>query len=757
MSIVYYATTGATGQNVVALSPQYPANNTGTLLLAWGNVSAIDGATRPIVTPPASWVLVQDNGSFGFNHRRMFCYRFLGDGTSGNAIFQFSTPVTGNVDIIAYSEINTTSPIKDSTFRNNTTTTTPTANAVSTTGTNDCMIVCGWGEGGDNYFFTTADFSDVRVFRLANAVPFTGSVQQAITVADGIQSVAGSSGIKTALSQGINGPKPGAAFAIMVAVAPAPNPSVPVLTFPNGGEQLTAGSVVNITWLPATSPTATQASLKYNLDFSANNGGSWTSIVALTSAGVTSFAWTVPGVTGTGYLARIRSNDPALSLYSLAYDQSDAPFSVVAEVAPGQPVITAPLAGSVQNKANLVTVSWLHQGGVGNPQTQYTFQWSRDNFGTHTVTIGPTTTGTQNTSIDFSGEANGATISVKVKTRGVSLYSAYSNILAFQVASLPATPNITAPINASPPTTPLPTITFTEADFFVSRKMRVVQAGVEVYNSGEVASSALSFPSPYVFNNGITVTLFLSVKNPFGLFSLEDSEVLTPAYAGPTAPTLSVLPVDTDGYILLTVTNSGTATYNELLRFESTALESTAIKIGVNLPLNVSFRDYHPQSGTNYIYKARAYNASGLFTDSSLSSSTSITLQNAFLHSVSRTNTSDNTMNGAINLLNLTGQWIRDETVTTVKLLGRSKPLNILSMPQWQRLSASIAIPNADLAKFTALLAAWRTQETGAMLCYRDERGNKIFGKIGKPDVQDESSFMLVGLEIVESSYVEGL
>ena len=78
-------------------------------------------------------------------------------------------------------------------------------------------------------------------------------------------------------------------------------------------------------------------------------------------------------------------------------------------------------------------------------------------------------------------------------------------------------------------------------------------------------------------------------------------------------------------------------------------------------------------------------------------------------------------------------------------------------MPQWQRLSASIAIPNADLAKFTALLAAWRTQETGAMLCYRDERGNKIFGKIGKPDVQDESSFMLVGLEIVESSYVEGL
>jgi hypothetical protein len=194
--------------------------------------------------------------------------------------------------------------------------------------------------------------------------------------------------------------------------------------------------------------------------------------------------------------------------------------------------------------------------------------------------------------------------------------------------------------------------------------------------------------------------------------------------------------------------------YNELWRYEAENDISTAIKVGVNLPLDVNFADYNVISGVDYRYIARAYvSSTGLYTDAE-SSNVSIILTHPFLHSVARTSTTNNSA-GIASLTATSSEWKREEAATLVKLLGRDKPALVLGQPQWQRLTVSAAF--ASYADVEALLAIWRTQKIGATLCYRDEKGNRIFGKVSNPTADDQLESVVVQFEIVEGFYVEGL
>ena len=88
------------------------------------------------------------------------------------------------------------------------------------------------------------------------------------------------------------------------------------LTSPNGGEQLTGGSVHDVTW---TSSGVTSLRIEY----SGNGGISWRDVVASTSAAPGRYLWTVPNeATTTG---RIRLRDMASS----AADESASSFTIV--------------------------------------------------------------------------------------------------------------------------------------------------------------------------------------------------------------------------------------------------------------------------------------------------------------------------------------------------------------------------------------------------------------------------------------------
>lgn len=734
------ATSGITvGSSVDRINLDYPTNDTTNVIFA---AVVVTYSSPPTINTPSGWTLITTATGDSVN-TIIGLYWKAGDGSTGSQAFTFGTSSSYSEGaMIVFADCNATSPFDGPASSSNTATTTHTVSQITTSVVNELLVGFWLGALSPLAFFpsmTTLLSIDSQSSPAFNLPWWIATEQWAPASATGSRTAT------TIINQ--------SSRALLLGFKPYPGPSIPVLTYPVGGEQLVAGAAVTTTWTASTSPTAAASTLKYNLDYSANNGTSWTSIVALTSTGAVSQAWTVPATVGSGYMIRIRSNDPAAALYSLGY-RTSAAFSVVAETKPGAPVITAPIAGSSNNKAVNVTVSWQHQGGSGNPQTAYTLQWANNAAFTSPTTVGPTSTATQSTTIDFSAQTAGTTIYLKVKTVGVSIYSDYSAIDSFVVASLPATPNITAPTAGSPPTTPLPAITFTESDVFVSRKIRITQGGVEVYNSGDVTSTALSFTSPYSFLNSTAYTLFLSVKNAYGLASAEDSETFTAAYSGPATPTLGVNASNSGGYVQLIIANSDTPSYNELWRYVATAASSTAIKIGALLPKSATFNDFQAASGVGYKYFARAYASTGLFSDSSVSSTTTLTLPNVFLHAVSRTSVTSNT-DGVVSLLNVTTQWIPEEVRAEVNLIGRSAPASLLGQAISHRLS--VTANTTDYTDVTAVLAIWRKQETGSVLCVRDHKGNRVFGKMSQPGTVDQSNYLAITFEVIESAVTEGL
>jgi hypothetical protein len=96
-------------------------------------------------------------------------------------------------------------------------------------------------------------------------------------------------------------------------------PSVAV-TSPNGGEFWVAGSSHNIIW--SASDDAGVSAI--DLDYSTNNGSSWTSIATgLSNSG--SYAWTIPAVISTTALVRATAHD---ANDNTASDASDAVFTI---------------------------------------------------------------------------------------------------------------------------------------------------------------------------------------------------------------------------------------------------------------------------------------------------------------------------------------------------------------------------------------------------------------------------------------------
>ena len=93
-------------------------------------------------------------------------------------------------------------------------------------------------------------------------------------------------------------------------------PSITVAA-PNGGESWAAGESHDITW------TSASAGANVDIDYSTNNGSSWTSIATGTANDGT-YSWAVANSPSTTCLVRVRDTDGSPS------DQSDAVFTITA-------------------------------------------------------------------------------------------------------------------------------------------------------------------------------------------------------------------------------------------------------------------------------------------------------------------------------------------------------------------------------------------------------------------------------------------
>jgi hypothetical protein len=146
------------------------------------------------------------------------------------------------------------------------------------------------------------------------------------------------------------------------------------LTFPKGGETLPGGFAQYITW------TSTGTIFNVKLEYSINNGSSWTTISNGTSNDG-SYKWSVPSIVSTECLVRISD-----ALDGDPMDQSDSVFSIVAA---GTPTITVTSPNGGENFRIGVPqdITWDSTGTIDYVHIEY----STNNGGSWTDIKGTTT------------------------------------------------------------------------------------------------------------------------------------------------------------------------------------------------------------------------------------------------------------------------------------------------------------------------------------------------------------------------------
>ncbi len=120
------------------------------------------------------------------------------------------------------------------------------------------------------------------------------------------------------------------------------------VTSPNGGEGFKPGQTTNITW-------TSNSISNIKIDFSSDNGASWTQVAASVDATLGTYSWTVPSNITTQGLIRLSS-----VAHSDFYDQSDNNFKIASLT------VVTPNGGEHYQTDSTKTVSWTISSNVSN-------------------------------------------------------------------------------------------------------------------------------------------------------------------------------------------------------------------------------------------------------------------------------------------------------------------------------------------------------------------------------------------------------
>jgi beta-lactamase superfamily II metal-dependent hydrolase len=135
------------------------------------------------------------------------------------------------------------------------------------------------------------------------------------------------------------------------ATTSAPPATNITITAPNGGESWSGGSSRNITW---TSSGVSNVKLEYTL----NNGTSWTVIASSVAASTGSYAWTVPNSASTQ--ARVRASDAQLGT---PVDTSNNVFTITAS-SPAKVILNEILANEPGSSTAGEFIELVNVGGT---------------------------------------------------------------------------------------------------------------------------------------------------------------------------------------------------------------------------------------------------------------------------------------------------------------------------------------------------------------------------------------------------------
>lgn len=274
-----------------------------------------------------------------------------------------------------------------------------------------------------------------------------------------------------------------------------------------------------------------------------------------------------------------------------------------------------------------------------------------------------------------------------------------------------------------------------------------------ISDSGWVTSVATTFNVTGMISD-VEHTIQVTVRNAALVQSGTGSRLITPSFGAPEEPILSLTSVDASGYINVAVTNPTPTgdrpevTTNQILR--RLADSSDAYVVVGTCDRNGAYRDYAVATGTVYEYVARGVAASG--TTDSDSSTAFLTLVGVWMH--------DPLDSQATARQYLYGRAVKSDELDTMGqgtfYAGREFPVFDFGEYSAATATVKIQVPHGtewatQLAELRAFAGLRRT------ICYRDNRGRRMFGTLKGFTVADEEWGNSVSFTVTEADYAEAV
>lgn len=501
--------------------------------------------------------------------------------------------------------------------------------------------------------------------------------------------------------------------------------------------------------------------LATDLAFAAFVAHDGSSITWTPPAGFTELADVAGTASGAAYVSLASYYDPtalsgsASAIASVAYDVALAAIAAFhMNPPPDAPIITT---RTNFDAAQAATFAWdFSDAMAGDVQTAYQLRIYRVSTGALVVDTGTVATAAEAHVLAGSTLTNGLQYQWQVRTRDVdSEWGAYSQLQSFYT-SAPPVPAITSPAaNGAVITTSSHTFTWTLGDPEAGpqSKYHVVlkrtDTNVTVLDTEEVSSADLSRVVSGLLN-GVPYSLELTAWDDKGISSALVTRTFTVSYAQPPKPSVTI--DDNDGeYLQAIIANPGptgtevVAASNDLYRREGAT--GDWIRIATGLAVNVVYNDYAVASGQDYQYKAVALTGAGGTLESDPTASYSVRLDGVWLHDPTDADDTSKEFRNRGQARTVSKKL----DVSMMQFEGREYPVAEFGTAVSESVTFDELMfsDSDDLASYRALVESKRT------LCYRDDRGRKVFGIISDINETDHPVGAEVPISITATDYSE--
>lgn len=329
---------------------------------------------------------------------------------------------------------------------------------------------------------------------------------------------------------------------------------------------------------------------------------------------------------------------------------------------------------------------------------------------------------------------------------------------------------VTAPAAAAVITTSRPTITWT-ATGQVKYQIKIFATGTStiVYDSTLVTSASQSVVLPSGFlRNGRTydIQVFVTDANPLVGSNVPQSFTLT--YGAPATLAFTATPVavgqDTDESAVLC---AWAATSYPPSQFENYILdrrptgapvEDATILRRITNPNQVTFIDYLPESGTSFTYSLRQAVFEVANPDDVIESSRSEDATTVVFHNIVICSALNGGTFRAVLKFSTSKEVDHRREQTVLQPWGDTLPTILQSPTNYQMPAGTFTLltdaQGSALGYLNSLRTLWNN---GTTVCFRDERGRKIFGLLASFKERDDlTNIYTADISLTESAFIEG-